>query len=177
MTSVGKQAWGPQYNHVRQLFTAVVAARTDYGASIWHRPKDKKSQAAAQTQKLTTIQRLAMKAICGCYRTTSTAAMSLETELPSPRLRLQQKILKTATRMQTLSANNPVTIWMTLAQRTNEGTHQRFPSNLKNLVGKFPKYFDKTMETIEPCVKPPWWESPIDTVILRSKEEAQKEAL
>ena len=30
------------------------------------------------------------------------------------------------------------------------------------------------METIEPCIKPPWWESPIETVIPRSKEEAQK---
>ena len=113
MTNIGKQAWGPQYNHMRQLFTAVVAARTDYGASIWHRLKDKKSQAAAQIQKLTTIQHLAMKAICECYRMTSIAAMSLETELPSPKLRLQHKILKAVTCMQTLSTNNSVTTWMT----------------------------------------------------------------
>src|SRR5436309_1254458 len=80
-------------------------ARFDY-SPVWHRLKDKKSQAAAQIQKLTTIQRLAMKAICGCYRMTSTATMSLETELPFPRLHLQQKILKTTIHMQTLSANN-----------------------------------------------------------------------
>ena len=39
---------------------------------------------STQACKLDKIQRLAMKAITGCYRTTATAVMEIEIDLQSP---------------------------------------------------------------------------------------------
>jgi len=74
ISRVAKSTWGAHYRYVRQLFTAVVAPRMDYAASIWHRPpKYGKMHAPTQLSKLVSAQRIAMKAIIGCFRTTSTA--------------------------------------------------------------------------------------------------------
>jgi hypothetical protein len=78
----------------------------DYGAIVWHRPKYDGSMAfTAQIWKLTTIQRIAMKSIMGCYRTIPIAILEIKTDLPPQWLRLQTKILLTITCMQTLSSH------------------------------------------------------------------------
>ena len=82
LSSIAKNSWGAQYKYARQLFKAVIAACTDYAAVIWHRPKDgNKMATSTQACKLHKIQRLAMKAITGCYKTTATAAMEIENGL------------------------------------------------------------------------------------------------
>jgi hypothetical protein len=92
MANIAKATWGAQFTYLRQLFIAVVAPRIDYAAGIWYRPKDyQRAQTTAQTTKLASTQRHAMKAIIGCFRTTSTIAMEIETELPPPHIRLQEK--------------------------------------------------------------------------------------
>ena len=91
----------------------------DYAASIWHRPTDDGSMASsAQMRKLATVQRLAMKAILGCYKTTPTAAMEIESGLQPPWIHLQTKVLLAITWMQSLSAKHPVQEWVTRALRT-----------------------------------------------------------
>jgi hypothetical protein len=68
LTGITKAGWGVQYKYARKIYNAVITARMDYGAIVWHRPKDDGSTAfTAQIRKLTTIQRIAMKAITGCY--------------------------------------------------------------------------------------------------------------
>src|SRR5436190_2278230 len=82
LSSIAKSSWGVQYKHTHQLFTAVISACTDYMAIIWHRPKDgNKMATSTQASKLNKIQRLAIKAITGCYKTTAMAAMEIETGL------------------------------------------------------------------------------------------------
>src|SRR5213075_1942600 len=67
LASIAKSSWGAPYRYVWQLFLAVIAPSTDYGAIVWHRPKyDGSPATSAQIRRLTTIQRLAMKAILGC---------------------------------------------------------------------------------------------------------------
>jgi hypothetical protein len=79
LCSIAKRTWGL---HTYMLFQAVVAPRIDYAAIIWHWPRDDGSTAGIkQIRKLTMVQRLAMKAILGSYRTTPTAAMDIETGL------------------------------------------------------------------------------------------------
>ena len=57
----------------------------DYGAVVWHQLKQNGTTAStSQVQKLVTVQRLAMKAITGCYKTTSTAAIEIEADLQPP---------------------------------------------------------------------------------------------
>jgi hypothetical protein len=98
LSSIAKNTWRAPYRYIRQLFQAVVSPRTDYAALIWHRPKDDGNTASTnQIGKLTTIQRLAMKAILGCYRTTPTTAMETETGMQPAWIRLQMKTLLTTT--------------------------------------------------------------------------------
>ena len=67
-------------------------------SGVW---ADGSTPSIMQIQKLTIIQRLAMKGITGCYRTTPTAALEMETKLQPPWLRLQRKVLLIITRVWT----------------------------------------------------------------------------
>jgi hypothetical protein len=89
----------------------------DYAAIIWHRPNDKTAPSIQQLKKLSSVQRHIMRAITGCFRTTSTAALENETSLQPPKLRLREKILKTITRMQTLPPEHPLHRWIQDSRR------------------------------------------------------------
>jgi hypothetical protein len=106
ISSAAKAIWGAEFKYTRQLFTAVIAPRIDYAASIWHRVGDKKAQSIHQITELTKTQRLAMRVITGCFRTILTAALEYEIGLPPAGLRLEHKILQSLTRMQTLPENH-----------------------------------------------------------------------
>jgi ribonuclease HI len=174
LSSITKSTWGAPYTYVRQLFQAVVAPRTDYAAIIWHRPKDDGSTAGTnQIRKLTTVQRLAMKAILGCYRTTPTAAMEIESGLQPPWIRLQTKTLLATTRMQSLSTKHPIQEWLTNALRTRTAciSHR---SNLENILQQFP-YMCTRIETIETHIRPPWWTPTAKIKIGTTKDSAKNE--
>ena len=154
LSSIAKSSWGVQYKYARQLFNTVISTRTDYAAVIWHRPMDgNKMATSTQACQLDKIQRLAMKAITGCYRTTSTAAMEIETGLQPSWLRLQTKTLQAITRMQTLSKKHPLQEWLANAMRTRtaQNPHQ---TNLENILQQFPQ-MTENIETIEPYIRPP----------------------
>jgi len=108
-----ESTWGAPYQCIRQLFQATVATRMDYGTIIWHRPKADGSTASSnQARKFTTVQRLAMKATTGCYRTTPTVAMELESATQPAWLRLQTKVLSAMARMQSLHSKHPLKQWI-----------------------------------------------------------------
>ena len=173
LSSIAKSSWGAPYTYVRQLFQAIVAPRTDYAALIWHRPKDDGSTAnTEQVRKLTTIQRLAMKAILGCYRTTPTAAMEIETGLQPAWIRLQTKTLLATTRMQSLSARHPIHEWLANALRTRTACIP-YKSNLENILQQFPHMCTR-IETIETYIRPPWWTPTVRIRIEATKEAAKK---
>ena len=172
LTRIAKCNWGAPYQYTRQLFNAVIAARTDYAACIWHRPNQHgKTRHSAQVQTLTTIQRTAMKAITGCFRTTSTAAMENESGLPPAWIRLQTKVLQSTTRMQTLAEDHPIQKWLQEARinRTSAATHR---SNLENVMQQFPQTATK-LEAIQPFIRPPWWVPKTRITIEQTKQEAK----
>ena len=172
LSSIAKSTWGAPYTYVRQLFQAVVVPRTDYAAIIWHRPKDDGSTAGnIQIRKLITVQRLAMKAILRCYRTTPTAAMEVEIGLQPPWIRLQTKILLATTRMQSLSMRHPIQEWLTSALRTRTACipHR---SNLENILQQFPHMCTR-IETIETHIRPPWWTPTVKIKVDTTKEIAK----
>ena len=174
LSSIAKSSWGAQYKYARQLFKAVISARTDYAAVIWHRPKDGNKMATAiQASKLDKIQRLAMKAITGCYKTAPTAAMKIETGLQPSWLRLQTKVLQAITRMQTLSKKHPLQEWLANAMRmrTAQNPHQ---SNLENILQQFPQ-MTENIETIEPYIRPPWWTPKVEIKIDITKDVAKNQ--
>ena len=172
LSDIAKNNWGAKYKYVRQLFKSVIAARTDYAAIIWHQPKDNdKIATESQVSKLSAIQRLAMKAITGCYKTTPTAAMEIEAGLQPTWPHLQTKVLQAVARMQTLSAKHPLQKWIKNAMRTRT-SHCRHQSNLENILQQFPQTTEQ-IETIEPYIRPPWWTPKVEIRIERSKDEAR----
>jgi hypothetical protein len=107
ISSIAKCNWGTPYRYARQLFQAVVAPRMDCAAMIWHMSKaDGSTASSIQVRRISTVQRIATKAILGCYRTTPTAAMKIEAGLAPAWIRLQAKALLSGTRMQSLSASS-----------------------------------------------------------------------
>ena len=172
LSSIAKCNWGAPFKYVRQLFLTVVAPRMDYAAAIWHRPThDGSMEASMQTRKLSTIQRLAMKATLGCFKTTPTAAMEVESGIQPPWIRLQTKVLLAISRMQSLSRKHPIKEWLDRALRTRTAV---FPhrSNLENALQQFP-YMCETIESIEPFLRPPWWEPKTILKIENTKENAK----
>ena len=172
LLSIAKTTWGAPYMYVRRLFQTVIAPRTDYAAIVWHRPKDDGStKGSAQIRRLTTIQRSAMKAILGCFRTTPTAVMEIETGLQPAWIRLQTKVLLATTRMQSLSVRHPIKECLTnaLRMRTANITHR---SNLENILQQFP-YMSERIETIEPYIRSPWWTPTTKIRIETTKNDAK----
>ena len=156
LSSIANCKWGTTHKLVRQLFQAVIAPRMDYAAVIWHRPKADGSTAhSMQARKLSTVQRIAMKTILGCYRTTPTVAMEIESGLPPPWLRLQTKVLSAITRMQTLATNHPIHGFLTegLRTRTADVKHR---SNIENILQQFPITTTGTLGAISPYTRAPW---------------------
>jgi len=172
ISSIAKCNWGTPYKYVRQLFQAVVAPRMDYAAIIWHRPRaDGSTASSAQIRRITTIQRIAMKAILGCYRTTPTAAMEIEAGLTPAWIRLQTKVLLSMTRLQALSTHHPIHKWIQSALRTRTAfmTHR---SILENIFNQFPVTATK-IESIEPYIREPWW-APRTIIEIAADKEAAK---
>ena len=159
MSSIARITWGTPFKYVRRLYTAVIRPRIQYGAAIWHRPGDTRSSpATAQANSLTSVQRLAMKTITGCFRTTSTAALQHETELLPIEHELRKQVLKYLTRVQTLPTKHPTKKWLLNAYKYWQTSNSKtFTSTLEYLVKQHPEYVTETMEEIHPYVKPPWW--------------------
>jgi ribonuclease HI len=182
LSSIARITWGTPFKYIRRLYTAVIRPRIQYGAAIWHRPEDtRNSPATTQASNLTSVQRLAMKTITGCFKTTSTTALQHETELLPIELELRKQITKYLTRVQTLPIKHPMKIWLLKAVRYWKIIkNPTFPSNLEYLVKQYPDYIKETMEEIHPYIKPPWWSlTNISTHIAnipkdKAKEEHQK---
>ena len=172
ISSIAKCNWGTPYRYARQLFQAVVAPRMDYAAMIWHRPRaDGSTASSTQVRRISTVQRIAMKAILGCYRTTPTAAMEIEAGLAPAWIRLQTKVLLSGTRMQSLSTRHPIHKWLQCALRTRTAS-TRHQSILENMLNQFPLMTTR-IETIEPYIRAPWWTSKIQVEIASDKKAAK----
>ena len=173
IAGIAKSKWGPEFKYLKRLFTAVAAPRMDYAAIIWHRPEDTRTApTTAQLQALSSVQGRIMRAITGCFRTTAIAAMEHETTLLSPQWRLTSKVLRSATRMGTATANHPIHQWITRAVKCGGPPYM---SNLENLAKHYSEYIRLELECIDPYVRPPWWGLKATTTIAPvDKKEAAK---
>jgi len=158
LSSIARITWGTPFKYMRRLYTAVIRPRIQYGAAIWHRPEDvRNSPATSQANDLTKVQRLAMRTITGCFKTTSTTALQYETELLPIELELRKQITKYLTRIRTLPPEHPTKRWLLKAIKHSTERKTPHTSNLEYLVKRYPDYITGNMEEIRPYVKPPWW--------------------
>jgi hypothetical protein len=167
---IARATWGALFKYLRRLFTSVTTPKMDYAVAIWHRPKDQSAPTNQQLNKLSTVQRQVTKAITGCFRTTPTAALEYETALLPPSLRLQEKVLKTVTRMLTFPPQHPLHEWICKAREYRCGLSHL--SNLENIARYFPECMYQ-LETILPYIKPPWWSLKADIRIDKDKDTAE----
>jgi ribonuclease HI len=173
ITRIAATTWGASFQHLRRLFSSVVTTRTDYAAVIWHRPEDRgAAPSMGQISKLEKVQRMTMKAITGCFRTTSTAALEMETDLIPTDLRLKQKVLIAATRMLTAPPTSEIAKWTRKALLTPPNAPKK--SNLQHLATKFKL---KPLESIKPWLRHPSWKPPALITIDVDKEAAQRSHL
>ena len=172
IAGIAKSEWGPEFKHLRRLFTAVAAPRIDYGAIIWHRPRDTRTApTTSQLNALSSLQGKIMQAITGCFRTTAITAMEHETALLSPEWRLTSKILQTITRMMSTAINHPIHTWIAQALANGGPPHM---SNLGNLIKHYPQYILPCMEHITAYIRPPWWKATVTIEIsTASKDKVQ----
>jgi len=96
-----------------------------------------------------------MKTVLGCYHTTSTAAMELESGLSPPWIRLQTKVQCSLTRLQSLKQNHPIHEFLAKGLRTRTAAVQH-RSNIENILQQFPITTIGTLSTISPFTRPPW---------------------
>ena len=138
------------------FFQIVIAPQIDYAAIILHRPKaDGTTAYSTQARKFTSIQCIAMKTILGCYRTTPTAAMEIESGLAPTWIRLQTKVLCSLTRMQALNTNHPIHELLneSLRTRTAAVAHR---TNIENILQQFEITTTGTLNAIPTFTQPPW---------------------
>jgi hypothetical protein len=166
LSRIGKSTWGASYECLRRLYQATVASRIDYGALIWHRPNAKgNAESSASMRKFSTIQRIAMKATLGCYRTAPTAAMEVESGLQPPWIRLQTKVLKAAVRLQSLAPTHPIKRWIQRCKREirKAGTRKTRKlvhcSPIESLMTQFPEIAGVQLLETTPSTRPPWAEA------------------
>ena len=177
--SIGKASWGAPYAHIKQLFQATVASRLDYAAIVWHRPQSNGAMAASiQVRKFTTVQRIAMKAILGCYRTTPTIAMEVESGLQPAWIRLQTRVLSALTRMQSLPPNHPIWTWLNPSIHRTKTPKKKIPhcSNFENLAREFPSLLESAIEEVKPFKHPPWAEEPAQQPASSRTQKTTKQA-
>src|SRR5579859_4870353 len=92
------------------------------------------------------VQRIAMKMITGCFKTTSTVALQYETELLPIELELRKQVTRYLTRIQTLPAKHPTKVCLQEAVRHWRTTNSKtFSSNLEHLVKQYPEYIAENM--------------------------------
>jgi hypothetical protein len=98
-----------------------------------------------------------MKAILGCYRTTPTIAMEVDSGIPPAWLSLQTKALSSAARFKSLHHDHPLRPWLKnarkVASRNYKVTHV---SNLENMIQQFPEIMSQSVESVVPFKHPPW---------------------
>jgi hypothetical protein len=158
LSSIGRTTWGATHQQIRQLFESTVAARMDYGAVIWYRPlANKEMQHTVMAKKFTTVQRIGMTAVLGCYRTTPTVALEVDSGIQPAWLRLQTKSLSAFTRFKSLSHKHPIKSLIRDA-RANIRTGRKIvhASNLENIFIQFPDIAKQKIVKVRPAPHPPW---------------------
>ena len=142
-----------------------------------HRPKANGSAASSiQTRKLTTVQRTAMKTILGCYRTTPTVAMEIESGLPPPWIRLQTKVLSSLTRMQSLAPHHPIHQFISNGLRTRTAAIKH-RSCIENALQQFPVTTTGRLNGIAPFTQPPWCNKTDEGQLYQEMEQKNHKAL
>src|SRR6266496_6220407 len=144
MAGIAKGKWGPEFNHLRRLYTAVVAPRMDHAAAIWHRPEDhRKAPTTSQINKLSSVQRQVMKTITGCFGTTPTTTLEMETTLLPTQPHLHSKALRTITRIQTHQHKLSLCRWVkqALVNIIKTDGNISHASNLEQLALTFPEFY------------------------------------
>lgn len=130
----------------RQLFTATVAPKIDYAASVWCCPSRHRVVAKWIEKPLSMIQRIASQAIVGCLKTVTLHIAEAEAGIEPVVTRLRKRVLKHWVKCHTLPRSHP--FW--ICRHAVADQQGSYPSPFK-LLGKLCPEPSLSMEIIEPA--------------------------
>ena len=140
----------------RQLYSAVVTSRIDYGAAVWCSPYVGKGISIWMKRLLAPIQRMAAKSITNCFRTVAEEPACAEAGILSTQDRLVRKITKFWVDSQTLPRGNPLWNCMRTAVTARPDCQHQSPCMF---MRTHILSLDDTMERVVPFAVTPWQQS------------------
>ncbi|KAJ3474388.1 hypothetical protein NLI96_g12485 [Meripilus lineatus] len=111
---LSKTNFGLPHHLTRQLYTAVVLPKIEYGLPVWFEPIRKVDEGKRRkgsvgiAKRIGKVQRIATRIITGGLRTTATDVLDYHAALPPIHLRLNQTVFNAAVRLATLPPHHPL---------------------------------------------------------------------
>lgn len=106
--------FGMPHKYIRQLYTAVVAPKMEYGLQVWYEPireiPDRKrlKGSVGVANQLSKVQRLATILTTGAFRSTASDTLDYHTFLPPVCIRLNTSSFNAAVRLASLPTSHPL---------------------------------------------------------------------
>ncbi len=170
---LSKPTFGLPHKHIRQLVRSVVIPKMEYALPVWYTPvhtpagSKRRTGSVGLVNRLGKVQRLAARVISGAFKTTATAALDYHAGLPPIDLRLNQTAFNATVRLASLPPSHPLHKIVKRCARTCPRFHH---SPIHELFKAFPQVRD--VETVDPGLVNPTWESPFEVVIEPDKMKA-----
>ncbi|THC88360.1 hypothetical protein EYZ11_012191 [Aspergillus tanneri] len=159
---------------MRQLYQACVTPVVDYASTVWHKPLRDKTH----LRLLGTVQRTALIRVLSAFRTTSTAALEVESYTLPTHLRLKQRAQIVVARLSTLPENHPIhgVIARARIRSGHRNPDPRFP--LAETMRTMDLDRLQALETIDPRPLAPWRTPAFTEIdIEHDREKAKAKAL
>jgi ribonuclease HI len=156
---------------MRQLYQACVTPVVDYASTIWHNPLRDRTH----LRLLGTVQRTALLRVLSAFRTVSTLALEVESNMLPTRLRLKQRGQIVAASLSTLPESHPVhgVIKRARIRSTHIGTGSRFP--LAETMRTMDLARLQALEKIDPTPLAPWRTPAFTEIDIEPDREKAKE--
>lgn len=156
---------------MRQLYQTCVTPVVDYASTVWHNPLRDKTH----LRLLGTVQRTALLRVLSAFRTVSTLALEVESNMLPTRLRLKQRGQIVAASLSTLPESHPVhgVIKRARTRSTHIGTGSRFP--LAETMRTMDLARLQALEKIDPTPLAPWRTPAFTEIDIEPDREKAKE--
>lgn len=160
--ALGNSNWGVSMLEMRKIYRGVAIPQMMYGCSIWSNARDTGQAYTKRTlQVLQSLQARRARAICGAFKTTSFAALDIETFLLPIKRQIEKNNVEALGRV--LSCNGLDGVLSVQRADHCQRRKDRCISPLENIRRCVRNYGWEEMNTLERVpafLTPPWWQGP-----------------
>lgn len=165
--------FGMPHKYIRQLYTAVVAPKMEYGLQVWYEPireiPDRKrlKGSVGVAKQLSKVQRLAAILTTGTFRSAASDTLDYHAFLPPIRIRLNTSSFNAAVHLASLPTSHPLRKHVLRCQKHYPRYHH---SPLHEMFQAFHTIRD--VEIIESKLPPSTWSAQFTSSVAASREDA-----